>query len=62
MPIIHVELFEGRTADQKRDFAKAVTEAVVKILGSSADQTDVIFQDVKRSDWATGGKLASDKT
>ena len=39
-----------------------MTEAVVKILGSSADQTDIIFQDVKRSDWATGGKLASDKS
>jgi 4-oxalocrotonate tautomerase len=60
MPIIHVELFEGRTLDQKREFAKAVTDAVVKILGSSADHTDVIFTDTKKSDWATGGKLASD--
>lgn len=60
MPIIHVELFEGRTLDQKRKFAQAVTQAVVEILGSSADHTDIIFKDTKKSDWATGGKLASD--
>jgi 4-oxalocrotonate tautomerase len=62
MPTIRVELFAGRTIDQKRAFAKAVTDAAVATLGSSADAVDVIFTDVQKSDWASGGQLWSDKT
>ena len=60
MPTIRVEMFEGRTVDQKRAFAQAVTEAVVKTLGGSADGVDVVFYDIAKHDWATGGKLWSD--
>ncbi len=61
MPTIHVELFAGRTVEQKRALAAALTEACVKTLGGSADGVDVIFTDVQRHDWATGGQLWSDK-
>jgi 4-oxalocrotonate tautomerase len=60
MPTIHVELFAGRTPDQKRAFAKAVTEAAVLTLGATPQSVDVIYQDVERHDWATGGVLWSD--
>jgi 4-oxalocrotonate tautomerase len=61
MPTIRVEMFEGRTPEQKRDFVKALTEAAVKTLGSSPDSVDVILTDIKKSDWATAGQLWSDK-
>jgi len=61
MPTIHVELFKGRSVEQKRALAAALTEAVVKTLGGSPDAVDVIFRDVERHDWATAGKLWSDK-
>ncbi len=61
MPLIRVELFEGRTVEQKRALAKELTDACVRVLGGSADSVDVIFQDVKRENWATGGVLWSDK-
>ena len=61
MPTIHVELFAGRTLEQKRALAQALTDATVKTLGGSADSVDVIFRDVERHDWATGGQLWSDK-
>jgi len=60
MPTINVQLFEGRTVEQKRAFVKAITEATVATLGSSPESVDIILQDVKREDWATGGKLWSD--
>jgi 4-oxalocrotonate tautomerase len=60
MPTIHVTLFEGRTVEQKRAAAKALTEAAVATLGANAESTDVIFEDVKKQDWATGGVLWSD--
>lgn len=61
MPTIRVELFAGRTPEQKRALAAALTEATVRTLGTSPESVDVIFQDVQRCDWATGGQLWSDK-
>ncbi len=61
MPLITVQLFEGRSQEQKREYAKALTEASVRVLGIDPGAVDVIFSDVKRSDWATGGILWSDK-
>ena len=60
MPLINVQLFEGRTPEQKRAYAKALTDASVEVLGCSPEAVDVIFHDVKKSDWASGGKLWSD--
>lgn len=61
MPTIRVELFAGRTVEQKRALAAALTEATVKTLGGSPEAVDIIFRDVERHDWATGGQLWSDK-
>jgi 4-oxalocrotonate tautomerase len=60
VPTIHIEMFEGRTALQKAALAKEFTEACVRVLGSKPDSVDVIFRDVARQDWATGGRLWSD--
>jgi 4-oxalocrotonate tautomerase len=61
MPTIRVELFEGRTVEQKRALAQALTEATVKTLGGSADAVDILFFDIAKQDWSTGGVLWSDK-
>jgi 4-oxalocrotonate tautomerase len=61
MPTLRVELFEGRTPEQKRALARELTDACVRVLGGSGDAVDVLFHDIKRQDWATGGVLWSDK-
>ena len=60
MPMIRVEMYPGRTVEQKRAFAKAVTEAFVSICGSTPQSVQVVFQDVAKEDWAVAGVLASD--
>jgi 4-oxalocrotonate tautomerase len=60
MPLIHVTLFAGRTAEQKRAFAQALTEAAVHSIGATPESVDVIFTDVQRGDWATAGRLWRD--
>ena len=62
MPIIAVQLFEGRSPELKRAYAQALTEASVKMLGIDPGAVDVIFQDPKNSDWATAGVPWSEKT
>ena len=61
MPTIRVELMEGRTPEQKKNLVKALTAAVVDTLGSKPEAVDVLLFDIKRSDWATGGELWSEK-
>ncbi len=49
MPLITVQLFEGRTVEQKRAYAKALTDASVQVLGIDPGAVDVIFSDVDGS-------------
>ena len=62
MPTIRVEMFEGRTPEQKKNLVQALTQACVDTLGSKADSVDVILFDIKKSEWATGGQLWSEKS
>ena len=61
MPTLRVELMEGRTAEQKKELVKALTEAVVKTLGSKPEAVDILLYEIKRHDWATGGVLWSER-
>lgn len=60
MPTINVQLFEGRTLEQKRAFVKAVTEAACTTLNCTPESVDVLIQEMKKEDWATAGKLWCD--
>ncbi|MCR9114610.1 MAG: 4-oxalocrotonate tautomerase [Rhodobacteraceae bacterium] len=61
MPIIRVEMFEGRTDEQKRALAEELTEAFLRTAGGNRDSVQVILTDVSKENWATGGTLFSDK-
>ncbi len=61
MPTLRVELFEGRTADQKAELARELTDACVRVLGGTADSVDIVFFDIQRGNWSTGGKLWSEQ-
>jgi 4-oxalocrotonate tautomerase len=60
MPIVRVEMWPGRTQAQKRELARAITEAVCNIAHTTPEATFVVFTDVSKDDWAQAGKLASE--
>jgi 4-oxalocrotonate tautomerase len=60
MPVITLQLYEGRTLEQKRHFIKAVTEAACHTLECTAESVDIIIHEVKCEELASGGKLWSD--
>ena len=60
MPYVIVEMFEGRTIEQKRAAAKAITDAIVEHLKTSPEATHVLFHELKRENAAQAGKLACD--
>ena len=61
MPTLRVELMEGRTVEQKRELTAQLTQACVQVLKCQPQSVDILFFDIKRHDWATGGELWSDK-
>lgn len=61
MPVIEIKLAKGRSVEQKREAAKALTEAAVATLGVAPEHVTVIFTEYDRADWATAGTLHQDK-
>ena len=61
MPIVQVELLEGRTVAQKRSLVEKVTQAIVESLGAPAEKVTIIIRDMPKENYAKAGKLASDE-
>lgn len=60
MPTLRVEMFAGRTVEQKRALARELTDATVRALGVPASAVEVLFFDIERHDWAVAGTLCSE--
>ena len=61
MPFIRVEMFPGRTADQKRALAQELTDGFVRACGGPGDRLHVVITEVERENWGVGGKLMANK-
>ncbi|MEV4411490.1 tautomerase family protein [Catellatospora sp. NPDC049609] len=60
MPNITVELLRGRTLDQRREFAEAVTAQAVALLGANRQDVRILFVEIGDDLVAKGGVLAVD--
>jgi 4-oxalocrotonate tautomerase len=61
MPHITVNMWSGRTRDQKERIAEAITNAMVEIAGNTREKVNVVFNDVDQENWAIGGKLSDNR-
>ena len=61
MPLITVKMLDGRTQEQKRGLAKALTDAMVETCGAQREGTSVVIEEVTREQWAVGGVLVADR-
>ncbi len=60
MPIIQVNLLEGRTVQQKRSMIAAVTEAVVESLGVNPGSVRIIINEMIPEHYAVSGLSAGE--
>jgi len=51
MPHVILKMVEGRTEEQKRALADALTRAVTATLGCSEDLVSVAIEDFKDEEW-----------
>ena len=55
MPVVRIAFYQGRSVEKKRAIAEAVTDALVRIGGSTRSGVHVIFENVAKEDWVIGG-------
>jgi 4-oxalocrotonate tautomerase len=61
MPFVHVELFEGRTVEQKAAIAKEITEVITKHAGAPREAVKVIFSDMLEGNFYEAGEMRKKK-
>ncbi|MDE0640010.1 4-oxalocrotonate tautomerase [Bacillus sp. CNPSo 3703] len=60
MPIITVQMLEGRTDEQKKALVEKVTDAVIETTGAEAEKVSIIIEEMKKEHYAVAGKRMSD--
>lgn len=55
MPIVHVELIEGRSDEVKAKISKEITDTIHELADTPREHVHVVFQDMKRNDYYNEG-------
>jgi len=61
MPIVTIKLVEGRTIEQKRQIAKKITETITEVANVKPEAVEIIFEEMKKENFAKAGHLLIDK-
>ena len=61
MPVVTVQMWPGRTVEQKRQLVKAITDAMVAHADAKPTNLHVIIQDIPLESWGLAGVLGVDR-
>jgi 4-oxalocrotonate tautomerase len=56
MPLIHVQQTPGKTAEQKAELVRELTDAYVKATGSKPESVWVTVQEIGTDSWSIAGE------
>ena len=56
MPVVRVDMFEGRTREQKRKLIEAVTKAVCEAVGCPPEAVTIVIGDMPKENYGKAGK------
>lgn len=60
MPIINVDVWEGFSEEQKKEWINQLTEVSVKLLNIPPDKIVVVLRDIALHNWGQAGVVATD--
>lgn len=60
MPLVHIQVMEGRSQEKINDVMKNVTDTVSASLDAPKENVRVIVTEVPKTHWAIGGTSAKD--
>ena len=58
MPVVEVNMWEGRSAEQKEKLIKSITKAFGEI-GVTPEHLTIIIHDIPKTNWGMRGQQAS---
>lgn len=61
MPLIQVDVFPGKTTEQKRGFVRRVTQAAVEEFGVPEESVIVLIRETPEGNWGWRGELFPDR-
>jgi 4-oxalocrotonate tautomerase family enzyme len=61
MPVVVVQIWEGRTVGQKRRLARAITDAMIEHMEANPSGLHVAIQEYTKENWARAGVLGIDR-
>ena len=56
MPLITVSMYPGRSPEQKKLFAKEITNLAVEILNTKPEHVIVVFDENQKENWYLAGE------
>lgn len=60
MPVVQIDMAEGRTTEQKRELAKKVTAAIVETAKCQPEAVTIVIRESAKQHIAKAGVLMSD--
>jgi len=61
MPIVQIDMIEGRTVEQKRALVKKITEVICETACCPAEAVTIVIREATKQHIAKAGILMSDK-
>jgi len=61
MPLINIQIMEGRSDDKIKNLISNVTDTVSETLDSPEENVRVIIREVPKTHWGIGGKSAKER-
>lgn len=61
MPVVTVQMWSGRTVEQKRRLVRAITDAMIQHADAKPDGLHVILQEIPPDSWGRAGVLGIDR-
>lgn len=62
VPVVVVEMWEGRTPEQKEKLIQSITRAFEESLGTKPESLHIVIHDVPKTNWGSKGQQASKAT
>ncbi|SCA88219.1 4-oxalocrotonate tautomerase [Bacillus glycinifermentans] len=59
LPIVHIQLLEGRPAEKVEEVIQNVTDTISATLGAPKENVRVLVTEIPKSHWGIGGTPAS---
>ena len=62
MPLIQVNMLEGRTPEQKEALLRSITDAVHESIGAPVESIRVWIHEFPRTDFISAGVMATERS